>query len=103
MPSAPAAIETAPPDAPIVLRQEDAEALLRSVQRRPQEPPPPAPGVTREFTADVAPKPVVNPTSRFVFEDATERPALPVKPLAERKAAVEALRQSLHPTGSPAP
>jgi len=103
MPATPEAIEAAPAEEPIVVRQENAAALFGSVPLRTNEPAPTARGVKRVYTADVPPKPVVNPTSHFVFEDATERPASVVKPLSEREAAVEALRQSMRGAGGGTP
>ena len=98
MPSTPAGIEAAPPSAPIVVRQEDAAAILRNALPRPEAPAPVNDG-TRVFTADEPPRPVVNPTPRFVFDDQTDRPPLAVKSLPERKAAVEAVRQSVRGPG----
>lgn len=95
MPSTPAAIETAAPPAPITVREEDADAILKRLAPKPETPPPAPPGAgTREFTADEPERPVVNQTSRFVFTDETDRPAVSVKSLSERQAAVEAVRQS---------
>lgn len=98
MPSTPAGIEAAPPPAPIVVRQKDAAAILRNAPPRPEAPPPVTDG-TRVFTADEPPRPVVNPTPRFVFDDQTDRPPVAVKSLPERKAAVEAVRQSVRGPG----
>ena len=99
MPSTPAALEAPLPSAPIVVRQRDAETFLRGTPPRAETPAPPPADGTREFTADEPPKPVVNPTSRFVFEDQTERTAVPQKSLSARQAAVEALRQSVRKPG----
>jgi hypothetical protein len=95
MPSVPAAIESGTPAAPITVREQDADTILGTVAPH-RETPPPTPGDgTREFTADEPPKPVLNQSSRFVFADETDRPTVPVKSLPERRAAVEAVRQSM--------
>ena len=94
MPSTPEAIEVAAPPAPITLRQGDAAAFLRDVPPRSEAPARPSAG-TREFTADEPARPVVNQSSHFVFVDDTDRRAAHVKSPTERRAAVEAVRQSV--------
>jgi hypothetical protein len=97
MPTSPAAIAPEPASAaPITVRHGDADAIFRNARPHAEAPMTPASGDgTRVFSADEPPRPVVNPTSRFLFDDATDRPAHPVKSLAERKAAVEAVRRSV--------
>ena len=103
MPATPEIIEATPAEEPIVVRQENAAALFGSVPLRASEPATTPRGEKRVYTTDVPPKPVVNQTSHFVFEDATERPPVAVKPLSEREAAVEALRQSVRGPGGATP
>jgi hypothetical protein len=94
LPASPEAVETAPPAIPFVVRQEDADELLRTKPDPEPAPPPPA----ASGRSDVVPlelAPVTNPTSRFVFVDETERPTQRVRSLPERQAAIEAMRQSL--------
>ena len=98
MPSTPDAIEATPSAPPIAVRQEEMEAFLRRAPLRPEDPAPPS-TTSREYTADEPPQPVVNQTSQFVFEDQTDRPPVHVKSLAEREAAVEAVRRSVRKAG----
>ena len=94
MPSVPAAIEAATPSVPFVVRQEDAAAILGRPVPRSEAAPPPARG-DRTIEIGPDPAPVVNPTSRFVFVDQTDRPEPHVRSMLERQAAVEAARQAL--------
>ena len=94
MPSTPAAIEAVPPSVPFVVRQEDADVILGHAAPRSEAVRPPAPG-DRTVTITLDPAPVVNETPLFVFVDQTDRPELHVRSMPERRAAVEALRQSL--------
>jgi hypothetical protein len=86
-------------EAPTVLLEEDARRLgERAVPPVPPaapKAPAPAGGVSRTITLD--PPPVVNRSTRFQFRDVTERAASDgrVRSMEERRATVEALRQSL--------
>jgi hypothetical protein len=114
LPAAPSAPENVPASseastvtvdaiaAPIVVRQEDASRVLRSPATAPSSESPPSAGpVSRTIPIDGAgaPRPVVNDSTHFVFHDATDRAAPPSRTLAERQAAVEALRQALRRGG----
>jgi hypothetical protein len=107
-------LEASAPPAPAQMRAEDAALLLQQLrgaaeapapQVAPQAPPAPAivpqvppaahgsGGVSR--TISVEPPEVVNHSAQFLFHDVTDRAAtVPKLPLAERRAAVEAYRQS---------
>ncbi len=93
----PSSIDEGPPAPPIALRHEDAATFLHSVPPTEVTPPPAAGDVTIRLPAE-APRPQ-NPSSHFVFTDATDRTAPRVKTLAERRAAVEAIRRSLRGAG----
>ena len=95
-PAPPASIELAPPSAPMAIRQADADRLL------PVAKPPAAkvrgPSAPVTIQLDESPPPE-NDTRRFIMRDVTDRTQPPVKSLAERAAAVEALRRSLGSKG----
>jgi hypothetical protein len=95
MPSLPSVLELATPSVPMAVRQEDADAFLRSLGAPP--PPPPPAGPAPKVTIQLDPPLPENPTNRFVFEDVTDRPAVRARTLAERRVAVELFRQSLAP------
>jgi hypothetical protein len=94
MPSTPAAIEAVPQSVPFVVRQQDADRILgHAVPRSEAVRPPASGGRTIEITLD--PAPVVNRTPQFVFVDQTDRLEPHVRSMPERRAAIEAMRQSL--------
>ncbi len=94
MPEAPvAAIEATPPaGAPMAVRPTDAET---PPPPPPVVTPPPAPPGSTTVEVDAETRPPENDTRRFLFRDVTDRTEPRAKTLAERKAAVEALRQRL--------
>jgi hypothetical protein len=97
-PVAPQALEVTAPEEPIRMRAEDAARLTARRAAREAAPATPASrGVSRTVTLD--PPAVVNASPRFLFHDATDRSAAERTPLslAERRANVEAYRQSLAP------
>lgn len=92
-------VQVAVPDAPVIMRSDDAARLRSSVAPPAPVAPPAAPvssGVTRTIT--LATPPVVNRSSQFQFRDLTDRPPRAVLPLAARKAAVEEYRRSIAAT-----
>ena len=98
-PLAPQSFEVDAPEEPIRMRAGDAARLSARHAAPAAEPAASAPrGVSRTVTLD--PPAVVNGTPRFLFHDATDRSAADRAPLslAERRANVEAYRQSLAPT-----
>lgn len=96
-PLTPQSVEVSAPEEPIRVRAEDAARLIE--QNRAQaaaEPATPAPASTSRTIA-LEPPAVVNGSRQFIFTDVTDRnetPRTPL-PLAERRANVEAYRQSL--------
>lgn len=94
MPQAPvASIEAAPAAAaPMTVRPTDAET---PPPPPPVLAPPAAPPGTATVEVDAETRPPENDTRRFLFRDVTDRAEPGARTLAERKAAVEALRQSL--------
>ena len=89
------AVDAAPPAPPIAVRH-DAVAPRTSAPRVTAAAPP---RVSLSVDVPIATKPRVNRSPHFVFTDTTDRTAPPIKSLAERQAAVEAVRRSLRRTG----
>ena len=95
----PARLRAFMPEAPAVLLEEDARRVLERAEPPATPAAPrastPARGMSRTITLD--PPPVVNRSSQFLFRDLTERSATGgrVRSMEERRATVEALRQSL--------
>ena len=98
-PAGPTDTPDAPPPAPpIAVRVDRAPNPAPQAAAVPVVLPPPG-GTSVEIP--LPPKARENASQHFVFQDVTERTQSPVKTLAERRAAVEALRQSLrHRRGS---
>jgi len=93
----PERIELSTPGEPIRMLTEDAQHLVDRLGQglAVSTPEPPAGGVSRTIMLEAPP--VVNGSAKFVFQDATPRAeeARTTIPLAERKQAVEAYRQTL--------
>jgi hypothetical protein len=101
---APQSVDLTAPEEPIRMRAGDAARLSARHAAPAAEPATPATGgVSRTVTLD--PPAVVNGSRRFLFHDATDRSAAERTPLslAERRANVEAYRQSLAPARRRAP
>lgn len=98
MPAAPAAIESSTPAVPIAVVDDAAQQLFRQVPPRSETPPAAAAG-GQTVQVPLDPPPAVNSSRHFVLEDVTDRTAPRGKTLAERRVAVEVLRQSLRRAG----
>ena len=100
LPAAGAAdVVDAPPRLPpIAVRHDPTRAARRTAAPVPEAAPLPPGGTSVEI--QIPPQPRENPSPHFVFTDVTDRPAPAVKALPERKAAVEAVRQSLRRGGA---
>ncbi|PIX83364.1 MAG: hypothetical protein COZ33_05835 [Nitrospirae bacterium CG_4_10_14_3_um_filter_70_108] len=105
VPVAPQRVEMTTPAAPVQMRAADAEALVHGLHIAPAAPAAAAPaaaepqaagGVTR--TIHVAAPQVVNRSPYFQFRAVTQEGegVTPERSMAERRASVEAYRQSLH-------
>jgi len=93
-PAGPTDTPEAPPSAPpIAVRIDRAPNAAPQAAAVPEVAPPPPGGTSVEIPLPA--KPRENISQHFVFQDVTERTQPPVKTLTERRAAVEALRQSL--------
>jgi hypothetical protein len=95
--TAPQTFDVGAPEEPIRMLTEDA---VRFLGRRSDagEPSPQPPSSGESHTVLLDPPAVVNGTSHFLFRDVTARPTASERtplPLSERRAAVEAYRQSL--------
>ena len=96
-PAIPERVVVTAPEAPLRMLPDDARRFLgalRAATPAPRAlPAPPATGVSRTITLE--PPAVANRSSEFLFRDVTERTVPETRSLAERRATVEAYRQSI--------